>query len=76
MEYVLPVEYWYTVLTICVFASHILCQSVENIRDFVDSLLLTQKENIEAGEEEADRLTDSHLIQTVSDIYGGADINL
>ncbi|XP_022082689.1 steroid 17-alpha-hydroxylase/17,20 lyase-like isoform X2 [Acanthaster planci] len=42
----------------------------ENIRDFVDSLLLTQKENIEAGEEGADRLTDTHLVQTVSDIFG------
>ncbi|XP_022082868.1 steroid 17-alpha-hydroxylase/17,20 lyase-like isoform X4 [Acanthaster planci] len=42
----------------------------ENIRDFFDSLLLTQKENIEAGEEGADRLTDTHLIQTVMDIFG------
>ena len=50
--------------------------SLENIRDFVDSLLLTQKENIEAGEEEADRLTDRHLIQTVSDIFIGTDGNL
>ncbi|XP_022083647.1 cytochrome P450 2U1-like [Acanthaster planci] len=41
----------------------------ENIRDFMDSLLLTQKENIEAGEEGADRLTDTHLIYTVMDIF-------
>ncbi|XP_022081139.1 steroid 17-alpha-hydroxylase/17,20 lyase-like isoform X2 [Acanthaster planci] len=42
----------------------------ENIHDFFDSLLLTQKENIEAGEEGADRLTDTHLVQTVADIFG------
>ncbi|XP_022083080.1 steroid 17-alpha-hydroxylase/17,20 lyase-like isoform X2 [Acanthaster planci] len=39
----------------------------ECINDFLDSLLRTQKENIEAGEEGADRLTDTHLVQTVVD---------
>ncbi|XP_022083521.1 steroid 17-alpha-hydroxylase/17,20 lyase-like [Acanthaster planci] len=49
----------------------------ENIRDFVDSLLLTQKENIEAGEEGADCLTDTHLVQTVMDIFGaGTDTTI
>ena len=47
----------------------------ENVRDFVDSLLLTQKEAKAAGEEEeANRLTDTHLAQTVFDIFSGMKI--
>ncbi|XP_038061776.1 cytochrome P450 2U1-like isoform X1 [Patiria miniata] len=42
----------------------------ENVRDFFDSLLLTQKQAIEAGEEEADQITDTHICQTVLDIFG------
>ncbi|XP_022111323.1 steroid 17-alpha-hydroxylase/17,20 lyase-like isoform X2 [Acanthaster planci] len=42
----------------------------DNVRDFFDSLLLTQKQAIEAGEEEADKITDTHIVQTVSDIFG------
>ena len=45
--------------------------AVENIRDFFDKLMLTQKEAIEAGEEEANTLTDTHLVQTVFDLFGG-----
>ncbi|XP_038061785.1 cytochrome P450 2U1-like [Patiria miniata] len=42
----------------------------ENVRDFFDSLLLTQKQAIEAGEEEAEHITDTHICQTVFDIFG------
>jgi len=49
----------------------------ENVVDFIDSLLLTQKEAIEAGEEEAERLTDTFLVQTVSDIFSaGTDTTI
>ncbi len=43
----------------------------ENVTDFFDTLILTQKEAIAAGEEDAKLLTDTHLVQTVVDLFGG-----
>ena len=34
-------------------------------------MILTQKEAIAAGEEEAKLLTDTHIVQTVMDLFGG-----
>ncbi|XP_070573918.1 steroid 17-alpha-hydroxylase/17,20 lyase-like [Ptychodera flava] len=41
--------------------------------DLVDYILTSQQEAMEAGEEEADSLTDVNVRQTVSDIFGGND---
>ena len=43
-----------------------------NIRDFCDSLILARKEaEQEENEEILNQLTNTHLIQTLSDIFGG-----
>ncbi|XP_071808271.1 steroid 17-alpha-hydroxylase/17,20 lyase-like [Asterias amurensis] len=42
----------------------------ENVKDFFDTLILTQKEALAAGEEEAKLLTDTHIVQTVIDLFG------
>ena len=46
-------------------------QCSENVKDFLDTLILTQKEAIAAGEEEAKLMTDTHLVQTVMDLFAG-----
>ena len=44
----------------------------DNIRDFVDSILLAKHEvDQEENEELASQLTDVHVRQTISDIFGG-----
>ncbi|XP_072046599.1 cytochrome P450 1A1-like [Amphiura filiformis] len=42
-----------------------------NIRDIFDSLLLAQKETIDESSDLVDSLTDTHLVGTVGDIFGG-----
>ncbi|XP_071483426.1 steroid 17-alpha-hydroxylase/17,20 lyase-like [Diadema antillarum] len=41
----------------------------DNLRDFCDFMLLAQKEAIESKHENIDNLTDTHLVQTVNDIF-------
>ena len=43
----------------------------ENIRDIYDSLLLAQKEAKDEGNDVVDSLTDTHLANTISDLFGG-----
>ncbi|XP_033627066.1 steroid 17-alpha-hydroxylase/17,20 lyase-like isoform X1 [Asterias rubens] len=51
------------------FESHREKFDPENVKDFLDTLILTQKEAIAAGEEEATLMTDTHLVQTVMDLF-------
>ena len=45
---------------------------VDNIRDFTDTLILARQEAEEdPTESNVDKLTDTHLIQTLSDIFFG-----
>ena len=43
----------------------------DNIRDIFDALLLAQKEAKDEGSEHVDSLTDTHLTETISDLFGG-----
>ena len=45
---------------------------LDNIRDFTDTLILARKEAEEDPDEaDLDKLTDTHIIQTLSDIFFG-----
>ena len=43
----------------------------ENMHDLFDLLLLKQQEEIDAGEEKAKKLTDTHIVQIVMDLLIG-----
>ncbi|XP_072044006.1 cytochrome P450 1A1-like isoform X2 [Amphiura filiformis] len=48
-----------------------------NIRDILDSLLLAQKETIDEGSDLVESLTDTHLVQTINDIFrAGTDTTI
>ncbi|XP_072044030.1 steroid 17-alpha-hydroxylase/17,20 lyase-like isoform X2 [Amphiura filiformis] len=48
-----------------------------NIGDIFDSLLLAQKETIDEGIDLVESLTDTHLVQTISDLFGaGTDTTI
>ena len=48
------------------------CCFSENIRDFIDSILLAKEEaKKEENEELMSQLTDTHLFQTIADIFLG-----
>ena len=50
---------------------------VGNIRDFTDTLILARLEAEEdPTETDVDKLSDTHLIQTISDIFFGMQIIL
>ncbi|XP_072042984.1 cytochrome P450 2K6-like [Amphiura filiformis] len=50
---------------------------IGNIRDILDSLLLSQKETIDEGSDLAESLTDAHLVGTISDLFGaGTDTTI
>ncbi|XP_072042988.1 cytochrome P450 1A1-like [Amphiura filiformis] len=49
----------------------------DNIRDIFDSLLLAQKEAIDEGSDLVDSLTDTHLTETINDLFGaGTDTTI
>ncbi|XP_072042985.1 cytochrome P450 1A1-like [Amphiura filiformis] len=49
----------------------------DNIRDIFDSLLLAQKEAKDEGSDLVDSLTDTHLTETISDLFGaGTDTTI
>ena len=49
---------------------------LDNIRDFTDSLILAKREAMEEENEEAmSQLTNTHLVQTLADIFGGKMTN-
>ncbi|XP_072044018.1 cytochrome P450 1A1-like [Amphiura filiformis] len=49
----------------------------ENIRDIFDSLILTQKEAIDEESDLVDSLTDTHLTETINDLFaGGTDTTI
>ena len=76
MSSVFEYSFFY-LLVLFIFLYKITCKIVyafqcsENVKDFLDTLILTQKEAIEAGEEEATLMTDTHLVQTVMDLFDG-----
>ena len=43
----------------------------DNIRDICDMLIQSQQQAIEEDSDQVSSLTDTHLIQTLSDIFGG-----
>ena len=47
--------------------------SAENVGDLFDLLILKQSEEKEAGEEQAGKLTDTHIVQIVMDLLIGTD---
>ena len=49
---------------------------LDNIRDFTDSLILAKREAMEEENEETmSQLTNTHLVQTLADIFGGKMTN-
>ena len=65
--------YFYAFLIgFCLSAIKRILNVLDNIRDFTDSLILARKEaEDEENTEILSQLTDSHLIQTITDIFRG-----
>lgn len=58
------------------FFSKKLIWFIDNIRDFTDHLLLARSEAEKSGDDESlEKLNDTYLVQTVSDIFFGENLS-